>query len=94
MITRILLRPAVYRHPYAWDGALLAAGLWLFILGAILCGIGYWWGGLLIAVAALQVLAGCLLLTDIQRLHLRRSLVPIRAYEAPAQQAAGSRHSS
>ncbi|MGE5134586.1 MAG: hypothetical protein ACM32E_17005 [Gemmatimonadota bacterium] len=70
MITRILLRPAVYRHPYAWDGALLAAGLWLFILGAILCGICYWWGGLLIAVAALQVLAGCLLLTDIQRQHV------------------------
>ena len=66
LITRILLLPAAFRHPHAWGGALLASGLWLFILGAILCGVRYWWGGLLIAVAALQIWAAYLLLTDAQ----------------------------
>ena len=66
MITRILLLPAAFRHPCTWGGALLASSLWMFILGAIFCGAGYWWGGLLIAVAALQVWAAYLLVTDTQ----------------------------
>lgn len=75
LIMRILLRPAAYRHPHVWGAALLASGLWLFILGAILCGVGYWWAGLLIAVAALEVWAAYLLLTDAQShraAHLRQ----------------------
>jgi signal transduction histidine kinase len=55
LIMRILVRPSAYRHPKAWGGACMAAGLWLLILGAILCSAGYWWGGLLIAVAALEL---------------------------------------
>jgi hypothetical protein len=54
LITRLLVRPFEYRHPLAWGGLLFAGGLCLFVLGAILCSAGYWWGVLLMAVAALQ----------------------------------------
>ena len=52
---RILLRPAAYRHPKAWGGVCVAVGLWLFVLGVILCAFGFWWGALLFAVAALEL---------------------------------------
>ena len=55
LIMRILLRPAAYRHPKAWGRVCLAVSLWLFILGAILCSYGFWWGALLIAVGALEL---------------------------------------
>jgi signal transduction histidine kinase len=55
LIMRILLRPAAYRHPKAWGSVCLAVGLWLFILGIILCSYGFWWGASLIAVAALEL---------------------------------------
>jgi signal transduction histidine kinase len=55
LIMRILVRPAAYRHPKAWGGICLAVGLWLFILGLILCSYSYWWGAPLIAVAALEL---------------------------------------
>jgi signal transduction histidine kinase len=52
---RILVRPAAYRHPRAIGSACLAAGLWLFVLGVILCAYGFWWGALLIAMAVLEL---------------------------------------
>jgi signal transduction histidine kinase len=52
---RILLRPGAYRHPKAWGGACLAAGVWLVFLGVILCAYRFWWGALLIAVGALEM---------------------------------------
>jgi signal transduction histidine kinase len=55
LIMRILVRPAAYRHPRAYGGACLAAGLWVFFLGVILCAYGFWWGALLIAVGALEL---------------------------------------
>ena len=55
LIMRFLLRPAAYRHPKAWGGACLAAGVWLVFLGVILCSFRFWWGALLIAVAALEL---------------------------------------
>jgi signal transduction histidine kinase len=55
LIMRILVRPAAYRHRKAWGGACLAAGLWLFVLGVILCSYGFWWGALLIALAGLEL---------------------------------------
>jgi signal transduction histidine kinase len=55
LIMRILVRPAAYRHPKAWGGVCLAVGLWLSVLGVILCSFGFWWGALLIAVAALEL---------------------------------------
>jgi signal transduction histidine kinase len=55
LIIRFLVRPAAYRHPRAWGGVCLAAGLWLFILGLILVSVGFWWGALLIAVGALEL---------------------------------------
>jgi len=55
LIMRILLRPAAYRHPKAWGGVCVAVGLWLFVLGVILCSYRFWWGASLIAVAALEL---------------------------------------
>jgi signal transduction histidine kinase len=55
LIMRLLLRPAAYRHPKAWGGVCLAVSLWLFVLGAILCAYGFWWGASLLAVAALEL---------------------------------------
>jgi signal transduction histidine kinase len=55
LIMRFLVRPAAYRHPRAYGGACLAAGLWLFVLGVILCSYGFWWGAALIAVAVLEL---------------------------------------
>jgi signal transduction histidine kinase len=54
-LLRFLVRPAAYRHPRAWGGICLAVSLWLFVLGIILCSYGFWWGVLLIAVAALEL---------------------------------------
>jgi signal transduction histidine kinase len=55
LIMRFLLRPAAYRHPKAWGGVCLAVGVWLFVLGVVLCSFGFWWAAPLIAVAALEV---------------------------------------
>lgn len=55
LIMRILVRPFVYRHPRAWGGVCLAAGSWVFVLGAILCSYGFWWGASLMAVATLEL---------------------------------------
>src|SRR6516225_1135325 len=55
LILRFLVRPAAYRHPKAWGGVCLAVGLWLVVLGVILCSYGFWWGASLIAVAALEL---------------------------------------
>src|ERR1700734_4289049 len=55
LIMRILVRPAAYRHPRAYGGVCLAAGLWVLFLGVILCAYGFWWGAALIAVGALEL---------------------------------------
>jgi hypothetical protein len=52
---RILVRPVVYRHPRAWGGVCTAAGLWVFVLGVILCAYRLWWGTALIAAGALEL---------------------------------------
>src|ERR1700733_8251500 len=68
LITRILVRPAAYRHPRAYGGVCLAAGLWVFFLGVILCAYGFWWGSLMIAVGALELwVAYHLLLAPLRR---------------------------
>src|ERR1700685_1820493 len=55
LIMRILVRPAAYRHPRAYGGVCLAAGLWVFVLGVILCAYGFWWAALMIAVGGLEL---------------------------------------
>ena len=55
LVMRILVRPSVYRHPRAWGGVCLAAGLWVFVLGVILCSYRFWWGAALTAVGALEL---------------------------------------
>jgi hypothetical protein len=65
-IMRILVRPFIYRHPKAWGSIYLAVGSWLVILGAILCGYGYWWGAALIAVGALELWIAYYLVRSVQ----------------------------
>jgi len=55
LILRILVRPYAYRHPRLFGGACLAAGLWLVLLGVILCSYGFWWGALLIGIGGLEL---------------------------------------
>jgi hypothetical protein len=55
LVMRILVRRFVYRHPRAWGGVCSAAGLWVFVLGVILCSYRFWWGAALIAVGALEL---------------------------------------
>jgi hypothetical protein len=52
---RILVRRFVYRHPKAWGAVGQAAGTKVFILGGILCLLGFWWGASLMAAAALEL---------------------------------------
>ncbi len=54
LVMRILIWRIVYRHPKAWGSVCLAAGLWVVILGTILCAYGFWWGAGLMAVGALE----------------------------------------
>jgi hypothetical protein len=42
-----------YRHPRACASVDSVVGIWLVVLGAILCGFGYWWGASLFVVAVL-----------------------------------------
>jgi hypothetical protein len=42
-----------YRHPRACASVEFVVGIWLIIIGAILCAYGYWWGAALFAVTAL-----------------------------------------
>jgi len=81
LIMRILVRRAAYRHPRAYGGACLVAGLWLFVLGVILCCYGFWWGALLIAVAALELwIAYHLLVAPLpRRLAVPPSSIPTSA---------------
>jgi hypothetical protein len=45
-----------YRYPMSFAGIRAAVGLWLVILGSILCSMGYYWGGpLVLAAAALSL---------------------------------------
>jgi signal transduction histidine kinase len=55
LVMRILVHPLVYRHPRTWGGVCAAAGLWVFVLGIILCAYRFWWGAALIAVGALEL---------------------------------------
>ena len=55
LMMRILVRPAAYRHRKVWGSACVAAGLWLVVLGVILCSFAFWWGAALIAVGALEL---------------------------------------
>ena len=65
-IMRIMVRPFIHRHPKAWGSMYLAVGTWLVILGAILCGDGFWWGAALIAVGALELWIAYHLLHSVQ----------------------------
>jgi hypothetical protein len=42
-----------YRHPRACASVEFVVGIWLIIIGAILCAYGYWWGAALFVVTAL-----------------------------------------
>ncbi len=66
LITKLPAGPFIYRHPKACGRMYLPVGAWLVILGAILCGYGYWWGAALIAVGALELWIAYHLLRSVQ----------------------------
>jgi signal transduction histidine kinase len=55
LLTRILIKRFLYRHPKAWGSMYLVAGCVHVLLGLILSAYGYWWGTGLIAVAVLEL---------------------------------------
>ena len=55
LVTRILVKRFLYRHPKAWGGAYLVAGCVHVFLGLILAAYGFWWGTGLVAIAALEL---------------------------------------
>jgi len=56
LIMKILVRSWEYRYPRFCAGARVAAGILVILIGAILCGSGYWWGALLMAIGALAII--------------------------------------
>ena len=65
-IMKILVRAWEYRHPRPWAGVRFAAAIWTVVLGGILCADGFWWGALLMAVAALRFWSASRLLSSAQ----------------------------
>jgi len=63
LITKILIRRFLHRHPKAWGVAYLAAGCVHMFLGLILTVYGPRWGAGLIAVGALELWAAYRLLS-------------------------------
>jgi hypothetical protein len=55
LVTRILVKRFLYRHPKAWGGAYLAAGCVHVFLGLIMSAYGYRWAPALIAAGALEL---------------------------------------
>jgi hypothetical protein len=55
LMTRILIRRFLYRHPKAWGGMYLVAGCVHVFLGLIMSAYGYRWALALIAVGALEL---------------------------------------
>jgi hypothetical protein len=53
-----LLAPHDYRHPRTIIRVRFGVGIWLLALAAFACYSGFWWGGLLIAPAALHFYLG------------------------------------
>jgi hypothetical protein len=59
LVMKVLVRSWEYRHPRVLASMRAVAGAVVILLGAILCGAGFWWGALLMALGALAiVLAG------------------------------------
>jgi hypothetical protein len=61
-----LTTPFDARHPYLMAGARLAAGIWLFILFALLLVDGAWWGVVLLLPAAFLVLLATRVLQNVR----------------------------
>ena len=55
LVTRILVKRFLYRHPKAWGGAYLTAGCVHVFLGLIMSAYGYRWAPALIAVGCLEL---------------------------------------
>jgi len=55
LITRMLVKRFLYRHPKAWGGMYLAAGGVHVFLGLVMSAYGYRWAPGLIAVGVLEL---------------------------------------
>jgi hypothetical protein len=63
LIRTILVRSWEYRYPRFLAGVRVTAGIWVIVVGAILCGAGYWWGALLMVIGALTIVVAGLMFT-------------------------------
>jgi hypothetical protein len=61
LVMRALVRSWEYRNPRVWASARAVVGTVVILLGAILCGVGYWWGALVMAVGVLAIVVAGLM---------------------------------
>ena len=55
------------RHPYVMAAVRLAAGVWLFILFALLLAVGAWWGVVLLPAAVFLFLVAIRVLQNARK---------------------------
>lgn len=61
LIMKILVRSWEYRRPRVWASMRAAAGTSVIVIGAVLCGTGYWWGALMMGIGALAIIVAGLM---------------------------------
>ncbi len=54
-VTKIPAGPFARRHPRGVAQVRVAVAIWLVVLAGIFCSLGYYWGALLLAPAALHL---------------------------------------
>lgn len=58
---KALVRSWEYRHPRGLASARVVAGSGAILVGAILCGAGFWWGALVMGLGALAIVVAGLM---------------------------------
>ncbi len=61
LVMKALVRSWEYRHPRVWARLRTVAGAVAILVGAILCGTGFWWGALLMGLGALAIVVAGLM---------------------------------
>jgi hypothetical protein len=60
-VMKALVRSWEYRRPRVWARLRAVVGAVVILLGAILCGTGFWWGALVIGLGALAIVVAGLM---------------------------------
>jgi hypothetical protein len=61
LVMKALVRSWEYRHPRVWARLRAVAGAVAILVGAILCGTGFWWGALVMGLGALAIVVAGLM---------------------------------